>query len=165
MYKRSVLVMEILGQSLETLHANSSRKFSEKTVLMIADQLIERLESLHRHDYIHRDVKVISMILFDLILVPNSLVLGTKLIFFSLIIFWLVVWTIISYSWLIWVLQRSIEIILNMFHIVVTEWLELYATLQSIPIEKFNKVSDQQKTDPNPLNLQSSLTPIQILVA
>ena len=58
MYKRSVLVMEILGQSLETLHAASSRKFSEKTVLMIADQLIERLESLHRHDYIHRDVKV-----------------------------------------------------------------------------------------------------------
>ena len=98
MYKRSVLVMEILGQSLETLHAAHSRKFSEKTVLMIADQLIERLESLHRHDYIHRDVKVISMILFDLILVPNSLVLGTKLIFFSLIIFWLVVWTIISYS-------------------------------------------------------------------
>ena len=58
MYKRSILVMEILGQSLETLHAASSRKFSEKTVLMIDDQLIERLESLHRHDYIHRDVEV-----------------------------------------------------------------------------------------------------------
>ena len=58
--------MELLGQSLETLHAASSRKFSEKTVLMIADQLIERLESLHRHDYIHRDVKVFSIIIFDL---------------------------------------------------------------------------------------------------
>ena len=69
MYKRSVLVMELLGQSLETLHAASSRKFSEKTVLMIADQLIERLESLHRHDYIHRDVKVFSIIIFDLITV------------------------------------------------------------------------------------------------
>ena len=98
MYKRSVLVMEILGQSLETLHAAHSRKFSEKTVLMIADQLIERLESLHRHDYIHRDVKVISVIIFELIIVPNSLVLGTKLNFFSLIIFWLVVWKTISYS-------------------------------------------------------------------
>ena len=93
MYKRSVLVMEILGQSLETLHAASSRKFSEKTVLMIADQLIERLESLHRHDYIHRDVKVMSVI----IVVRKSLVSDTKLTFSSLIIFWLVAWTIISY--------------------------------------------------------------------
>ena len=45
------------------------------------------------------------------------------------------------------------------------EWLEPYATLQSIPIEKFNKDSDQQKTDPNPLILQSSLAPNQVLVA
>ena len=63
---RSVLVMEMLGPSLEALHAASSRKFSEKTVLMIADQLIERLEALHRHDYIHRDVKVPFFINFDL---------------------------------------------------------------------------------------------------
>ena len=50
-----VLVMDLLGPSLADLAGQ--RKLSLKTVLMLADQMISRLEFLHARDLIHRDVK------------------------------------------------------------------------------------------------------------
>ena len=52
----------------------------------------------------------------------------------------------IIYFWSIWDLQKNFETSPNMFRIVVMVWLELYATLRSIPIEKFNKVRDRQRS-------------------
>ena len=51
------LVMDLLGPSLEDWFNYTKKKFSLKTVLMIADQMIERIEYFHSKNYLHRDVK------------------------------------------------------------------------------------------------------------
>ncbi|KAM0685729.1 hypothetical protein COBT_003055 [Conglomerata obtusa] len=51
------LVMDRLGMSLEELHKQCDKKFSMKTVLMLADLMIGRLEFLHYKHYVHRDIK------------------------------------------------------------------------------------------------------------
>nr|CDS27484.1 casein kinase I delta [Hymenolepis microstoma] len=53
----TVLIMELLGPSLEDLHIYCGLKFTLKTVTLLADQMIKRLESVHRCGLIHRDMK------------------------------------------------------------------------------------------------------------
>ena len=61
----NVLVMDLLGPSLEDLFNFCSRRFTMKTVLMLATQMIGRIEFIHNKNYIHRDMK------------PDNFLMGT----------------------------------------------------------------------------------------
>lgn len=57
MKDKNILIMDYLGPSLEDLFEFSNYKFGVKTVLMVAIQILNRIEDLHNTGYIHRDIK------------------------------------------------------------------------------------------------------------
>lgn len=52
-----VMVLDLLGPSLEDLLTFCGGRFSLKTTLMLADQLIHRFQRIHSKGFVHRDIK------------------------------------------------------------------------------------------------------------
>lgn len=53
----NVLILDLLGPSLEDLFEWCGRKFSVKTTCLVAKQMIDRVRTIHDHDLIYRDIK------------------------------------------------------------------------------------------------------------
>ena len=53
----NIIVLDLLGKNLEELFTLCERKFTLKSVLMLADQLISNIEYIHFKNYIHRNIK------------------------------------------------------------------------------------------------------------
>ncbi|CAK62845.1 unnamed protein product (macronuclear) [Paramecium tetraurelia] len=51
------IVIDLLGQSLEDLFNKHNKRLSLKTVLMLGDQMIQRIEFIHLNKFLHRDIK------------------------------------------------------------------------------------------------------------
>ena len=61
------LIMEFLGPNLvELLNYCHTRKFTISTVCLIALQVLNRIENIHKHNFIHRDIK------------PENFLIGTQ---------------------------------------------------------------------------------------
>ena len=59
----NILVMELLGKSLEDIFQSQQKNFTVKTVCMIGIQMLDRLEFVHSKNIIHRDIKPDNFVL------------------------------------------------------------------------------------------------------
>lgn len=53
----TVMVLDILGPTVNNLFEFCNMKFDYKTIMWLASQMMLRIESIHQKNFIHRDIK------------------------------------------------------------------------------------------------------------
>jgi casein kinase 1 len=53
----NIMIIDLLGPSLEDCFVECRRQFTLKTTLQLAAQMVARIEHVHQKDYLHRDIK------------------------------------------------------------------------------------------------------------
>ena len=72
------MTMDLLGTNIGSL-IKKFGKLSLKTVLILANQILKRIEALHTHNFIHRDIKVsFGMFLLISIFIARQFCSGIK---------------------------------------------------------------------------------------
>ena len=56
-YNFNILVLPLMGADLGKIHDRCGRPFSLRTSLLVLDQLLSRIQDLHREGLVHRDIK------------------------------------------------------------------------------------------------------------
>lgn len=59
----NVMILDLLGPSLDDVFKLCNRSFSVKTICLLADQLLERIEFIHRSGLVHRDIKPANFVM------------------------------------------------------------------------------------------------------
>ena len=59
----NILVLELLGKSLEDWFTQSKNKFSVATVCKLGIEMIKRVQLIHEKNHIHRDIKPENLLL------------------------------------------------------------------------------------------------------
>ncbi|CAH2327926.1 serine threonine- kinase VRK1 isoform X1 [Pelobates cultripes] len=57
------MVMDRFGQDLQKIFEGAGKRFTHKTVLQLGLRLIDILEYMHEHEYVHADIKASNLIL------------------------------------------------------------------------------------------------------
>ncbi|XP_070803595.1 serine/threonine-protein kinase VRK2 [Pituophis catenifer annectens] len=57
------MVMERLGEDVQTIFERQERKFNKETVLHIGIQVLDALEYIHENEYVHGDIKAANLLL------------------------------------------------------------------------------------------------------
>ena len=55
--KFNVMILDLLGPNLKQLFEFCNKQFTTQTLSWIAYQMIQRIEELHKKNYVHRDIK------------------------------------------------------------------------------------------------------------
>jgi serine/threonine protein kinase len=59
------MLMDLLGKSLEDIFVAQNKKMSVKSVLILGEQIMDRIEAVHEKKIIHRDIKPDNFLMGD----------------------------------------------------------------------------------------------------